>query len=84
MPLFSNAFHPADQDHVVAGIDQFMHRAVEPGGDIGENRRAVRPLLPAHGGEAILDGAGEGVGDILLTLGENVDSEAFSSRSSSR
>lgn len=67
----------ADQDGVVAAVDDLVHGAVEPRRDAVEDRRAVRSGLPGDGGEAVLDRPGEGVGDVFLVLRQDVGGKAL-------
>ena len=67
----------ANQDDVIARLDGLVHTAIKPAAGPVQNRRTVRTIVPVDGGKAVLDRAGEGVGDIDLRFGQNVDRKAI-------
>jgi hypothetical protein len=65
----------ADQDHVVAGVDPVMHRAVEPRDRRVEHGGALMSRRPGDLVELVRALRREDVGDLAMVLGEDVDAE---------
>ena len=67
----------SDENVVIARVDHFLHAAIEPDDNVGEDWATGDARRPVDGGEAIGRWRAESGRDCLLIFGKNIHGEAL-------
>ncbi len=76
IPVHAQFQHLAQDQQVVASVDALVDAAIDPGGDVVEQRRTRgRGRMPVDSLELIAAGLGEAMGQVLLAVCQDVGAE---------